>query len=85
MVAVMFIAHGSAVSATELSGEPRKILKYLRNLLVDAGMDKILAALRTGEGSLDPSLISEPSQTIARLFRFGETVESARVEAGRTH
>ena len=65
----------------ELSGEQRKVLKYLRDLLVDAGVDKMLAALRTGEDSLDPSLISEPFQTIVRLFCFGEAVESARVES----
>jgi methylase of polypeptide subunit release factors len=44
-------------------------------------MDKLLAALRTGEDSLDPPLISEPWQTIARLFCFGEAIESARVES----
>jgi hypothetical protein len=81
MAAAVYIAYGSAVSTMELSGEQRKVLKYFRDLVVDAGMDKILAALRTGEDSLDPSLISEPSQTIARLFCFGEAVESARVES----
>ena len=81
MAAVVYIAYGSAVSTMELSDEQRKVLKCFRDLLVDAGMDKILAALRTGEDSLDPSLISEPSQTIARLFCFGEAVESARVES----
>lgn len=65
----------------ELSGEQRKILKCLRDLLVDAGMDKMLAALRTGEDSLDPSLLAEPFETIARLFCLGEAVESARAES----
>jgi SAM-dependent methyltransferase len=65
----------------ELSGEQRKVLKRLQGVLLDAGMDKFLAALRAGEDGLAPALISEPSQTIARLFCFGEAVESAWVES----
>jgi SAM-dependent methyltransferase len=42
-------------------------------------MDKMPAALGTGADSFDASLVPEPLQTILRLFRFGEALETARV------
>jgi SAM-dependent methyltransferase len=63
----------------ELSSEQRKVLGRLRHLLVDAAMDKMPAALGTGEASFDASLVPEPLQTILRLFCSGEALEDARV------
>lgn len=64
----------------EFSSEQRRTLRYLREVLLEAGLDRMPAVPRPGQAAIDPAALPEPARTIARLFCCAGSVESPRLE-----